>query len=581
MRKMKWKKGYERAFFLLVLLGLFLGSWQLISHYFQQQIIEQQESYLTKKAQLLIRQLDVTHLKASQNEQALTEFVHQSNERITLMDASGKIIFDTNDDTLNEHRDSRPEIKAVLDGGNLGSSLRKSTTLKEELLYVALPIKKNGQLEAIVRIAEPTSGFLPRTDTFRRWVFFFFLIFFLILSSMIYYFIYQRNQPLKTVLPVLKKMVRDPQRTEIIMQTPDQWEELYQTINALGEQMSKMYRAYTTTEEQLYTLLNELMIGVFLIDLSDSRLLLLNPKMQMHLGVVDYQPGHHYTEVIQEPKLIQLIHQVSPEQPLIHQEITITQGRQTLDLSLRYFNSPEGTGQILGVAYDLTKVRRLEKLQKDFVGNVSHELKTPVTSLIGFTETLLDGAKDDPATLTSFLEIMQKDAIRLDKLIREIIQLSKDGENSYETQTIKIESYFQQIIQSYQPTISKKDLKIQLIGEDAPFTTQTDILYPIIKNLIENAIQYSKNTGTILIRYEVTDSLTFSVQDFGIGIEKEDQERIFERFYRVDKARSRHSGGTGLGLAIVKDYVKLLHGTIQVESHPGTGSTFTVNLPKI
>lgn len=497
------------------------------------------------------------------------------------MDASGKIIFDTNDDTLNEHRDSRPEIKAVLDGGNLGSSLRKSTTLKEELLYVALPIKKNGQLEAIVRIAEPTSGFLPRTDTFRRWVFFFFLIFFLILSSMIYYFIYQRNQPLKTVLPVLKKMVRDPQRTEIIMQTPDQWEELYQTINALGEQMSKMYRAYTTTEEQLYTLLNELMIGVFLIDLSDSRLLLLNPKMQMHLGVVDYQPGHHYTEVIQEPKLIQLIHQVSPEQPLIHQEITITQGRQTLDLSLRYFNSPEGTGQILGVAYDLTKVRRLEKLQKDFVGNVSHELKTPVTSLIGFTETLLDGAKDDPATLTSFLEIMQKDAIRLDKLIREIIQLSKDGENSYETQTIKIESYFQQIIQSYQPTISKKDLKIQLIGEDAPFTTQTDILYPIIKNLIENAIQYSKNTGTILIRYEVTDSLTFSVQDFGIGIEKEDQERIFERFYRVDKARSRHSGGTGLGLAIVKDYVKLLHGTIQVESHPGTGSTFTVNLPKI
>ncbi|WP_165003407.1 MULTISPECIES: ATP-binding protein [unclassified Enterococcus] len=578
---MKWKKGYERTFFLLVLLGLFLGSWQLISHYFQQQIIEQQESYLTKKAQLLIRQLDVTHLKASQNEQALTEFVHQSNERITLMDASGKIIFDTNDETLNEHRDSRPEIKAVLDGGNLGSSLRKSTTLKEELLYVALPIKKNGQLEAIVRIAEPTSGFLPRTDTFRRWVFFFFLIFFLILSSMIYYFICQRNQPLKTVLPVLKKMVRDPQRTEIIMQTPDQWEELYQTINALGEQMSKMYRAYTTTEEQLYTLLNELMIGVFLINLSDSRLLLLNPKMQMHLGVVDYQPGHHYTEVIQEPKLIQLIHQVSPEQPLIHQEITITQGRQTLDLSLRYFNSPEGTGQILGVAYDLTKVRRLEKLQKDFVGNVSHELKTPVTSLIGFTETLLDGAKDDPATLTSFLEIMQKDAIRLDKLIREIIQLSKDGENSYETQTIKIESYFQQIIQSYQPTISKKDLKIQLIGEDAPFTTQTDILYPIIKNLIENAIQYSKNTGTILIRYEVTDSLTFSVQDFGIGIEKEDQERIFERFYRVDKARSRHSGGTGLGLAIVKDYVKLLHGTIQVESHPGTGSTFTVNLPKI
>ncbi|HBM5585819.1 TPA: two-component sensor histidine kinase [Enterococcus faecium] len=578
---MKWKKIYERLFFLILLVSLFFGGWQLISHYFQQQIVEQQESYLTKKAQLLIRQLDVENLQAAQNKTALEEFVHQSNERITLMDATGKILFDTNNETLNEQRNSRPEIKAVLNGGNLGSALRKSTTLNGDLLYVALPVKKSGQLEAILRIAEPTSGFLPRTESFRRWVFFFFLSFFLVLAGMIYYLIYQKNQPLKTVLPVLKKMVQNPNQAEVIMQTPDQWEELYQTINALSEQMSKMYRACTTTEEQLYTLLNELMIGVFLIDDADSRLLLLNPKMQLHLNVVSYQPEQRYTEVIQEPKLIQLIHQVTPEHPLIHQEITLTEGRQTLDLSLRYFTNSEGTGQILGVAYDLTKVRRLEKLQKDFVGNVSHELKTPVTSLIGFTETLLDGAKDDPQTLTSFLEIMQKDAIRLDKLIREIIQLSKDGENSYEIQTIYTEPYFQQIVQNYQPIIEKKRLTIRLIGKNEPFTTKTDILYPIIKNLIENAVQYSKSDSEIIIRYQATDDLSFSVQDFGIGIDIEDQERIFERFYRVDKARSRHSGGTGLGLAIVKDYVQLLNGTITVDSHLGTGSTFTVTIPKM
>ncbi|HGC5976293.1 TPA: ATP-binding protein [Enterococcus faecium] len=578
---MKWKKIYERLFFLILLVSLFFGGWQLISHYFQQQIVEQQESYLTKKAQLLIRQLDVENLQAAQNKTALEEFVHQSNERITLMDATGKILFDTNNETLNEQRNSRPEIKAVLNGGNLGSALRKSTTLNEDLLYVALPVKKSGQLEAILRIAEPTSVILPRTESFRRWVFFFFLSFFLVLAGMIYYLIYQKNQPLKTVLPVLKKMVQNPNQAEVIMQTPDQWEELYQTINALSEQMSKMYRACTTTEEQLYTLLNELMIGVFLIDDADSRLLLLNPKMQLHLNVVSYQPEQRYTEVIQEPKLIQLIHQVTPEHPLIHQEITLTEGRQTLDLSLRYFTNSEGTGQILGVAYDLTKVRRLEKLQKDFVGNVSHELKTPVTSLIGFTETLLDGAKDDPQTLTSFLEIMQKDAIRLDKLIREIIQLSKDGENSYEIQTIYTEPYFQQIVQNYQPIIEKKRLTIRLIGKNEPFTTKTDILYPIIKNLIENAVQYSKSDSEIIIRYQATDDLSFSVQDFGIGIDIEDQERIFERFYRVDKARSRHSGGTGLGLAIVKDYVQLLNGTITVDSHLGTGSTFTVTIPKM
>ncbi|MCD5010465.1 sensor histidine kinase [Enterococcus durans] len=573
---MSWKKLSERAFFLILLIGLFFGGWQMISHYFQQQIIEQQESYLIKKAQLLTQQLDVEDLTSQQNKNVLTEFVHQSNERITLLDSNGKVLFDTTD----QSRDDRPEIKAVLNGGTLGTSLRMSTTLNEELLYVALPIKVNGQLEAIIRIAEPTSGFLPRTENFRRWVFFFFLIFFIVLTSMIYYLAYQRNQPLKTVLPVLKKMVNNPDKTEIIMQTSDQWEELYQTINELSEQMSKMYRAYTTTEEQLYSLLNELMIGVFLID-SESRLRLLNPKMQNHLGVSHFRPNERYTEIIQEPKLIQLIHQVTPTEPLVHKEITISEGQQTLDISLRYFNSSEETGQILGVAYDLTKIRRLEKLQKDFVGNVSHELKTPVTSLIGFTETLLDGAKDDPKTLTDFLLIMQKDAIRLDKLIREIIQLSKDEETPYETQTIYLDPYFHQIIQSYQPTIEKKQLTIQLFGEDVSFTTQTDLLYPIIKNLVENAIQYSKESSTIIIRYQVTNKLTFSVQDFGIGIDKEDQERIFERFYRVDKARSRHSGGTGLGLAIVKDYVNLLGGVILVDSHPGTGSTFTVTIPAL
>ncbi len=575
---MNWKKISERVFFFILLVGLFFGGWQMISQYFKQQIIEQQESYLSKKGQLLIQQLTIDDLSSKHNQAVLTDFVHQSNERLTLLAPNGTILFDTTDHSLRGQRNTRPEIKAVLDGGSLGTSLRMSSTLKEELLYVALPIKKNGQLEAIIRIAEPTNGFLPRTENFRRWVFFFFLVFFVVLSSMSYYLVYQRNRPLKTVLPVLKKMVKNPDKTETIMQTSDQWEELYQTINALSEQMSKVYRAYTTTEEQLYTLLNELMIGVFLID-SESHLRLLNPKMQAHLGVHDYQPNQRYTEIIQETKLIQLIHQVTPNEPLIHQEITISEGQQTLDISLRYFNSSEETGQILGVAYDLTKVRRLEKLQKDFVGNVSHELKTPVTSLIGFTETLLDGAKDDPKILNEFLLIMQKDAIRLDKLIREIIQLSKDEETAHETQTIHLATYFEQIIQSYQPMIEKKHLTLEMQQKEQSFTTQTELLYPIIKNLIENAIQYSKESEKIIIRYEVDNQLTFSVQDFGIGIDREDQERIFERFYRVDKARSRHSGGTGLGLAIVKDYVNLLGGTIKVESHPGMGSTFTVTIP--
>ncbi|MGG5358816.1 MULTISPECIES: ATP-binding protein [unclassified Enterococcus] len=576
---MSWKKSSETIILLLLLVGLFFGCWQIIANYFKQQIISQQEEYLSKKVQLLSQHLDLDHLNSKEDHELLESFINDSSERLTLLDPEGKILFDTSNPSLKGTRYSRPEIQTVMNGSRQGSSLRVSDTLHKELLYVALPLKQKEKLVGVLRIAEATSNFLPRTDSFRRWIFGIFLFVFFFMFCVIYYLVRQKNQPIRTILPVLKKMVANPQRTEVIMQTSDQWEELYQTINALSEQTSETYRAYTTTEEQFFTLLNELMIGIFLIDY-EEHLLLLNPKMQLHLGVDHFVPGQNYTEVIQEPKVIQLIHQVTPEAPIQQQEITFS-NQQTLDLSLRYFKQPDETGQIMGIAYDLTKVRQLEKLQKDFVGNVSHELKTPVTSLMGFTETLLDGAKDDPETLTAFLKIMQKDAARLNDLILEIIQLSRNGETSYELRTLSLEVLFQQIIQSYQPAIDEKHLDIQLSGTpNSTFTIQLELLYPIIKNLVENAIQYSKENSKIIIRYFAGETLQFSVQDFGMGIDQEDQERIFERFYRVDKARSRHSGGTGLGLAIVKEYVTRLGGTIQVTSHPQVGSTFEVTLPK-
>ncbi|MFV0560525.1 MAG: ATP-binding protein [Enterococcus sp.] len=578
---MRSKKNPERLLILVVLAAIFFTSWQLISHYYQSQIIEQQEEYLIKKGNLLIHQLDTTDLDSTKNQKLIDTFIDQSTERITLMDEEGTILLDTSDPTLNGSRNNRPEVKSVIDGAANGKSLRKSDTVHEELLYVALPILNDGQHVSILRIAEPTAGFLPHTESFRKSIFALFFFFFLVLSGLIYYLIYKRNRPYQTVLPVLKKMVDSPEQTEIIMQESGQFEELYQTVNLLSEQMSETYRAYTTTEEQFHALLQELMLGVFLID-DEGTLLLCNPKMQTYLGLLASPESRLYTEVIQETQLIHLIHQVSATHPLVEEEIKFNEQPYILDMTLRYFENSDGTGQILGVANDLTRIRRLEKVQRDFVGNVSHELKTPVTSLIGFTETLLDGAKEDPDVLTEFLTIIQKDAHRLDRLIHEIIQLSKGDEAVYSEQSIHFPELVTQLIQAYQPFIQRKNLKVEVIGEQLPpFMGKYELLQPIVKNLLENAIQYSPQDSRIIIRYtKDNEQLTFSIRDFGIGIDKEDQERIFERFYRVDKARSRHSGGTGLGLAIVRDYVKQLGGTIRVTSHPGLGSTFIVTLPQ-
>ena len=252
-----------------------------------------------------------------------------------------------------------------------------------------------------------------------------------------------------------------------------------------------------------------------------------------------------------------------------------------LDIRLRYIENEVEGDQIMGTVYDLTHVRRLEKIQKDFVGNVSHELKTPVTSLLGFTETLLDGAKDDPELTADFLTIMQNDAKRLQRLIQDIIELSKDSDDLAEDrQTIEINYFLHQQIELYQHLLREKQITVSIEGiENCFYQTRLTFFQPIIKNLFENAIQYSPEKSQIEIAYHLTDQLEITVTDHGIGISKEDQKRIFERFYRVDKARARHSGGTGLGLAIVKEYSEILGGEVKVESHPRLGSTFTVRLP--
>lgn len=560
-----------------VLLLAFALCWQLISSFYRQQVISQQVSFLEEKATIF--------LQLSENQQsALSDYaklyVQQSDTRITLLDTQGNIVFDTTDDTLQGNRSTRPEIQAVLKGGNLGQSLRESATLETEMLYVALPIKVDGQLQSILRISEPTAPFFQKNQTIIRYLFLVYFVFCLFVTFLTFHTLRQKNHPIQTILPVLKKMVASPNQQEVIMQDTPQHSELYQTINLLSEQMSQTYQAYAASEQQLYTLLNELMIGVFVINQETDALRLLNPTMQEQLGI-DHPLSlpRPFTEAILNTQLIQAIYQVNEQTPFLHKEITIeTPVSRVLDLKIRFFKEKE---EILGISYDLTRIRELEKMQQDFVGNVSHELKTPVTSLIGFTETLLDGAKDDPETLTSFLEIMQKDAYRLEELIQEIILLSK-GRNSlnYDSQPVQVKPLLTRLSETYRPLLEEKHLHLTIEGEESlVLLTKLELLSPIFKNLIENAVKYSKVGGQITLSYQVDTMFTFHIKDEGIGIDSEDQQRIFERFYRVDKARARNSGGTGLGLAIVKDYTALLGGQITVESHLGLGTTFTLKLP--
>ncbi|MFX4040393.1 two-component system histidine kinase PnpS [Enterococcus faecalis] len=584
------KKRLRIEYFLVaaVMLLLFVGSIAATNFFFQKEMVAQQKTYLRRKNTLLTDQLPPSVFEKGQltNQQQLlvTHALDDAEERVTLLQKNGTVFFDSSQNEPLESHKKRPEIAAVLSGATYGSALRKSKTLNKELLYVATPVLKSGEIVGIIRISEQTALFSKNIQSFRRYIIFTFGILFLLITLFIFLLLRQKNQPLVTVLPILKRMLKHPDENRSIIQQSSEWNELYETINLLSQQVSQTYKAYTSADEQFHELLDELMIGVFIID-TQGRLRLLNPKMQEMLGLSAKNMQSNYLEVIQDADLIHLIHQVVAEKNSLHQEITVTQGPTPLrlDLSLRYLDDQSANDyQVLGIAYDLTRVRQLEKMQKDFVSNVSHELKTPVTSLLGFTETLIDGAKEDPKVLDQFLHIMQKDAQRLQQLIQEILELSRGSATiPYAEQEITLEKFITEILGSYQQQLAAKQLKTVVHGlPESQFFTKYELFYPIVKNLIENAIQYSQKNGQITISYAIENQqLRLSVQDTGIGISQKDQERIFERFYRVDKARSRHSGGTGLGLAIVQNYTELLGGKIAIDSHLGLGTTFTITLP--
>lgn len=564
---------------LALLLVIFIGAWQLIAGFYHNQVVNQQQDYLEKKAALLLNVTKENSL--AELAQVSQQYVANSEERITILDAGGAIVADTTDASLTGTRSNRPEIKTILQGGKLGVALRHSATLKKELLYVATPITQDQKIKGILRIAEPTANFLNSAAQVRRSIFLVYSLLCLLITLVVLHFLRQKNRPMEKILPVLKKMVAQPEKTELILQTSPQWQELYQTVNQLSEQLSETYQAYTATESQLHTLLDELMIGVFLLD-ENHQLLMINPAMKQQLGLPqELALPENLASVIRDPGLIQAIYRVTPATPVLHEEFQLKiPNKRVLDLNLHLFVEQK---QLLGISYDLSRVRQLEKMQKDFVGNVSHELKTPVTSLIGFTETLLDGAMEDPTITREFLTIMEKDAHRLERLIQEIIQLSKTDEaQTYEWQDLDLAALYQQLSQSFQHLLQEKqlDLKIEML-QPINWRTVRELFYPIVKNLVENALQYSPENSQVSLRSQIRPDgqLEIQVSDHGIGIDQEDQKRIFERFYRVDKARARNSGGTGLGLAIVKDYTEKLGGHLTLDSHPKVGSTFTVILP--
>ncbi|HLO10954.1 MAG TPA: ATP-binding protein [Pseudoneobacillus sp.] len=360
-------------------------------------------------------------------------------------------------------------------------------------------------------------------------------------------------------------------------------------INTLAINLQEIVKTQELQQERLSTLIENMGSALILID-NRGYISLINKayKEIFHVDPNQFLLKLYY-DVIGHKNITELIEEIFMTERKVKRQLLLP-----LDIERRYFEvfgSPIiGTNNewkgVLLVFHDITELKKLEQMRKDFVANVSHELKTPITSIKGFSETLLDGAMKDEATLKAFLSIVLKESDRLQTLIQDLLDLSKIEQQGFHLniEEIDIMILLNEVMAMLEGKAVEKNIKLQLIPSYTPLLIKGDYyrLKQVFINLISNAITYTPAGGYVEIAVMEKDTMvSIQIKDTGIGIEKEEIPRIFERFYRVDKARSRNSGGTGLGLAIVKHIVEAHKGNISVRSVMDSGTTFTISLEKV
>lgn len=362
--------------------------------------------------------------------------------------------------------------------------------------------------------------------------------------------------------------------------------ELAFSINELAISMKKEKAKQNLLNDRLSALVENIGSSILVIE-KDGKVNFVNKFFTRTFHLRHYQVmDKFYYDCINYQEVNKIIEEVFLKEQNVKRQVALTIGNNTKHFQIYGVPVIGRNGLWEGIVlvfHDITELIKLEQMRKDFVANVSHELRTPITSIKGFSETLLDGAKNEPEVLEHFLTIIHKESERLQALVHDLLELSRIETNKLELNYSKvmIKELMEECILLMEPKLAEKNIQTNII-EKTPCSILADYnrLKQIIVNLLTNAITYSKENSKITITLEKEqENFSFSIEDNGIGMKEEELPRIFERFYRIDRARNRDSGGTGLGLSIVKHLVEAHHGTITVKSKWNEGTTFTVTLP--
>jgi len=515
------------------------------------------------------------------------ETVHQnSKSRITVISEDGVVLADSYEkpENMDNHK-NRKEIIEAKKTNDIGVSIRYSNTVQSDFIYVAIPVRI-GTESWYIRISKR----LVELDEMNRTVLFISLLLIgtagvlafgisLVISRKI-------TKPIDALTHTANEIAKGDFGKKIYISSNDQIGHLAQSFNVMSQNLGDTVSALKNRNFELETILNSMTNGVIAVD-HFQKIILINRFCYSLLNISeqeDVKDSPIYS-VIRNEEILSLIDATIRDKKAHSCEISYVHNDKILSVYVNPIVEENGVvnGSII-VIQDVTQIRKLEQMRSDFVSNVSHELKTPLTSIKGFVETLKNGAIQQPEMAMRFLDIIDIESDRLYRLINDILLLSEieSMEVVPEQSTVDIRPILEEVTAFLKYNAQQKGIELQTIFESEqplPIYANRDRIKQLFINLVDNGIKYTEKGSVKLIVSIKGSWVSIQVKDTGVGFDSIHKERLFERFYRVDKGRSRSQGGTGLGLSIVKHIVMLYNGKITVDSTSGVGTTFEVLLP--
>ena len=561
---------------------------------------DQTERDLQARAALVRDQL--TSAMTADTPQQLETLVRQlgraSGTRITLIAVDrpgvvrGQVLADSEADpaTMENHNTpDRPEFQTAL-LGRPGKAIRPSRTLKENMMYVAVPVTENGRITTVLRTALPLNRVNDALAKLYGSIGVSALIV-AIIAAIIGYSVSRRiSDQMRDIKVGAKRLAAGDFTQKLYVPRVEEFASVAESINQMAEDLDEKLRRLTQERNEREAVLASMVEGVLAVD-AEERVIAVNAAAAR---LLDTDPvaaeGKSIQEIVRNPDLQHVVAQTLDGHRPIEADIVMRVGAEDRNLQANgtLLHGDDGGPDVGAVVVlnDVTRLKRLEAVRRDFVANVSHELKTPVTSIKGFAETLEDGALEDPEASRRFVRIIAGQADRLNSIIEDLLALST-LEQSGDSPLLQLEEadLCDVVAVALEVCGPKAEAKRIVLNEGCPGTLLARVSPPLLEqavvNLIDNAVKYSAEGSTVEIDlHETDDEIVVSVTDQGQGVAREHLPRLFERFYRVDKARSRDLGGTGLGLAIVKHIAQIHGGRVSVDSVVGRGSTFRIHLPR-